>query len=52
MAHPHPNPLGKKEGLLGRVAPYAGVALLGTALIPLMDLTAQIAATNGQDSIA
>jgi two-component system, OmpR family, phosphate regulon sensor histidine kinase PhoR len=40
MAHPHPNPLGNKEGLLGRVAPYAGVALLGTALIPVMNLEA------------
>jgi PAS domain S-box-containing protein len=40
MAHPHPNPLGNKEGLLGRVTPYAGVALLGSALIPVMDLSA------------
>jgi PAS domain S-box-containing protein len=40
MAHPHPNPLGNKEGLLGRVAPYASVALLGSALIPIMDLSA------------
>lgn len=29
MGHSHPNPLGNKEGLPGRVAPYAGVALLG-----------------------
>jgi PAS domain S-box-containing protein len=42
MAHPHPNPLGNKEGLLGRVAPYAGVALLGSALIPVMDLSAGV----------
>jgi PAS domain S-box-containing protein len=32
--------LGNKEGLLGRVAPYAGVALLGSALIPILNLTA------------
>jgi PAS domain S-box-containing protein len=43
MAHPHPNPLGNKEGLLGRVAPYAAVALLGSALIPVMDLQASAA---------
>jgi hypothetical protein len=40
MGHPHSNPLGNKEGLLGRVAPYAGVALLGSALIPVMNLEA------------
>jgi PAS domain S-box-containing protein len=39
MRHPHPNPLGNRQGLLGRVAPYACVALLATALIPVQGLS-------------
>jgi PAS domain S-box-containing protein len=39
MRHPHPNPLGNRQGLLGRVAPYACVALLATALIPITGLS-------------
>jgi two-component system, OmpR family, phosphate regulon sensor histidine kinase PhoR len=33
MGEPHPNPLGRKEGLTGRVAPYIFVILLALMLI-------------------
>jgi two-component system, OmpR family, phosphate regulon sensor histidine kinase PhoR len=33
MGQPHPNPLGQKEGLIGRVAPYIFVIMLALVLI-------------------
>jgi PAS domain S-box-containing protein len=33
MGQPHPNPLGQKEGLIGRVAPYIFIILLALVLI-------------------
>jgi PAS domain S-box-containing protein len=33
MGQPHPNPLGRKEGLTGRVAPYIFIILLALVLI-------------------
>jgi PAS domain S-box-containing protein len=33
MGQPHPNPLGQKEGLVGRVAPYIFIIMLALVLI-------------------